>query len=101
MCAVISTFLNTCMDRIIKEAHLENENLLHNKQEGRSNKQLIQRTDISQTMRAFFNEDKEQLQQHINSLVTNCRKYNIKFNNKKTEAMKINKTLSPLNKLLL
>jgi hypothetical protein len=42
-------------------------------------------------------ENDEQLQNHLNSLSATCRKFDMKINNIKTEAMKVNRIQKPLN----
>lgn len=73
------------IDRIIKEVQLENENL--------TDLETRERGAVKLSLDELLYADEEQLQHHIILLITACsRKYNMKVNIQKAEAVKISKT---------
>lgn len=95
MCTLSCFSKHTQKELTKKEAQLKTENVIDKEQDGIEQLKNALNELLFTDSQSLLNKDEEQLQ-HINSMTTMCRKYYMKANiQKKTEAMKITKTLSP------
>jgi hypothetical protein len=108
-CVLSPLLFNVYIDRVITEAQIVKDHITETEQENEEQLNITEEDDIEDQLNNTLNEllfaddqcliydDEERLQNHTNSLLTTCRKYNMNINIQKTETMRISKSPSPLN----